>query len=102
MLVRPRVGAARCRNRWKLSVVPELSLRCTGLMAVAGRVMPGLSRAMAGSFHVVIFESKIPARTCGFRVSLSTPSRLWWRWRPVRQRAGYARRRCRRSALSRR
>ena len=60
----------------KLSVVPESSARCTGVIAVSGSVASGLSPAMAGSFQVVIAPVKMPAMVAGDRFSSSTPSRL--------------------------
>lgn len=58
-------------------MVPELShLRCTGTILVAGRVTPGFNAAIAGSFQVVILESKICARTVGLSFRFSMPSRL--------------------------
>ena len=51
----------------KLLVVPEPSERCTGVMAVLGRLTPGLSAAMAGSFQVLMAPSKIPAMVAAVR-----------------------------------
>ena len=38
----------------KFCVVPDLSERLTGVIARSGSVTPGLSAAIAGSFHLVI------------------------------------------------
>src|SRR6201746_1237813 len=53
----------------KLAVVPEPSERTTGVILSAGSVMPGLSLTRAGSFHVVIFLSKIFAMEAESRFS---------------------------------
>lgn len=58
-----------------MSVVPEESERCDGRIGVAGSPAPGLSLTIAGSFHIVIRESKISARVGASRVSLLTPGR---------------------------
>src|SRR5450631_386641 len=71
------VGAAAARYLVKFSVVPEESERKKTLMAVAGRVMPGLMAAIAGSFHLVITPLKIFAVTAGVRISLLTPLTLY-------------------------
>ena len=42
-------------------VVPDSSERWTTEIAVLGRVTPGFSAAIAGSFHVVIFPLKMSA-----------------------------------------
>src|SRR5579871_152323 len=42
-------------------VVPEESERCTTVMAVLGRLRPGFSALMAGSFQVLIWPMKILA-----------------------------------------
>src|SRR6516162_2299743 len=55
------LGAASVRNLVKLAVVPEESERTAMAIAVLGRVTPELSAAMAGSFHLVILPSKMPA-----------------------------------------
>jgi hypothetical protein len=60
----------------KLSVVPDSSARFTGVIGVAGSVTPGLSAAMAGSFHVVICRLKIRAMVEGAIWRESMPSRL--------------------------
>ena len=44
-----------------MNVVPDPSERCTTAIAVLGSLMPGLSFAIAGSFHFVISPRKILA-----------------------------------------
>ena len=61
----------------KLLVVPEPSERCTTAIAVLGRVTPGLSAAIFGSFHVLIWVDMMPARVSAVSCSLSTPLRLY-------------------------
>src|SRR5262245_34222956 len=76
----PRVHAgpaAATRYLLKLLVVPEPSERCTTVILVAGRFTPGLSAAMAGSFHIVIDVPKILPSVSGLNWSLSTPCRLY-------------------------
>ena len=60
----------------KFAVVPESSERLTGVIAVSGSVASGLSAAIAGSFQVVIFWSKIPAIVSGESCSSVTSGRL--------------------------
>ena len=60
----------------KFCVVPDLSDRLTGVIARSGRVAPGLSAAMAGSFHFAILRSKICPIVVGARFSSVTPGRL--------------------------
>ena len=60
----------------KFAVVPDSSERWTGVMSVSGRSAPGLSAAMAGSFHFVISPLKIFAVVSGASCRLSTPGRL--------------------------
>ena len=59
-----------------MPVVPDLSERCTGLIARSGRVAPELSAAMAGSFHFVMVPAKMPATVFASRFSESTPGTL--------------------------
>jgi hypothetical protein len=59
----------------KFLVVPDLSPRCTGVMAVLGSFAFGFSAAIFGSFQVVIEPLKIPAIVAGDRFSSETPSR---------------------------
>ncbi len=49
-----RFPAASMRNWEKFWVVPEESERTATVIAVLGRVTPGLSAAIAESFHFVI------------------------------------------------
>ncbi len=60
----------------KFAVVPDLSERCTGVMARSGSVTPSFVAAIAGSFQFVIVPAKMPAIVAGSRLSESTPSRL--------------------------
>src|SRR4029453_1939927 len=69
-------GAAAVRYLVKLLVVPEPSERWATVIAVSGRLAPGLSLAMAGSFHFVIFAWKMSASVSGLSCSLSAPDRL--------------------------
>src|SRR2546421_7496293 len=64
------------RNLVKLSVVPELSDRCTVKIFVDGSVAPWLSAAIAGSFQVVTFPAKIFAMVAGLSCRLVTPLTL--------------------------
>jgi hypothetical protein len=61
-------AAVAARYSVKFSVVPESSERLTGVMAVSGSWASGLSAAIAGSFHVVIFWLKIFAMVAGREV----------------------------------
>src|SRR5258705_6059008 len=70
------VGDAFLRNRVKLLVVPDASVRCTTAIAVDGKVAPEFSAAILGSFHVVIDPMKMPARVSALSWSLSTPLTL--------------------------
>src|SRR3954463_7725980 len=58
-------GAAAFRNLVKFSVVPDPSDRWATTMAVEGSFTPGLSAAMALSFHVLIWRRKILAIVSG-------------------------------------
>src|SRR2546429_8081933 len=64
------------RNLVELSVVPELSDRCTARIFVAGSVAPELSAAIAGSFQVVTLPAKIFAMVAGLSWRLDTPVTL--------------------------
>ena len=68
---------AAVRYLVKLSVVPEDSERCTVAMASVGRVTPGLTAAIALSFQLVILPPKMDTSSCGVRISLLTPDRLY-------------------------
>src|SRR6202011_1140467 len=52
---------AESRYFWKLSVVPDSSLRKTTWIGSPGSETPGFSAATAGSFHVVMAPLKILA-----------------------------------------
>src|SRR5947209_3207678 len=52
-------GSAAVRNLVKPSVVPEESDRWTTVIAVLGRLRPGLSDLIAGSFQALIWPRKI-------------------------------------------
>src|SRR5215475_1398607 len=69
------LGAAVFRNFVKFDVVPDASARCTIVMSVLGRVTPGLSAAIAGSFHFLTSPWKILAIVSGESCSLVTPLR---------------------------
>ena len=69
-------GATAARYCWKFSVVPDLSERDTVVMSVPGSVTPGLSAAMAGSFHLVMSWFMIFASVSGDSWRESTPLRL--------------------------
>src|SRR6266498_5494872 len=71
------VGAAATRYLVKLLVVPEPSERCATVIGLAGRVTPGLSAAITGSFQVLTSRWKILAMVSGLSWSLSTPDRLY-------------------------
>ena len=59
-------------------MVPEESERWAMVIAVLGRVTPGLSAAIAGSFHFVILPWKMLAMTGADSCSgLLTPDRLY-------------------------
>jgi hypothetical protein len=57
-------------------VVPDLSLRWTGVIAVLGSCALGLSALIAGSSQVVIDPEKILPIVSGDSCRLSTPLRL--------------------------
>ena len=58
-------------------MVPEESERTAVVIAVLGRVTPGLIDVIAESFHLVILPSKISAMTVGVSFRLVTPDRLY-------------------------
>ena len=69
--------APSTRNWEKFWVVPEESERTAMVIVLLGRVTPGLSAAIAESFHFVILPSKMPAITGADSWSgLLTPDRL--------------------------
>src|SRR6204780_6024802 len=53
------LGTASLRNRVKFCVVPEESERTASVIAVLGRVTPGLIAAIAELFQVVILPWKM-------------------------------------------
>ena len=57
------LAAAFFRYSEKFCVVPEESERTAGVIAVHGRLTPGLSALIAGSFQVVMLPWKMFART---------------------------------------
>src|ERR1700722_13455654 len=67
---------ASTRNWEKFWVVPEESARRTMVMAVLGRVTPGLSALIAESFHFVILPWKMPAIVGADSFRLETLGRL--------------------------
>src|ERR1700691_4127668 len=71
------LGTASLRNRVKFCVVPEESERTAMVIGVLGRLTPGLSALMAGSFHVLIWPWKIFAIVVGSSLRLLTPDRLY-------------------------
>src|SRR5450755_5197253 len=59
-------------------VVPDPSDRWTTLMAVLGRLAPGLAAARAGSFQVAILPRKMPAMISGvILIGAESPVRLY-------------------------
>src|SRR6202008_2303643 len=64
---------ATSRYCWKLSVVPDSSLRKTTLMGVDGMLAFGFSALIAGSSHVLIAPLKILAAVGPSRISELTP-----------------------------
>ena len=61
----------------KPDVVPDESERCTTVIDVLGRLMPGLSALIAASFHVLIWPWKILAMVGPSSLSpLLIPDRL--------------------------
>src|SRR4051794_35922651 len=71
------VGAALVRYLVNALVVPEPSARWATTMAVDGRVVPGLSALIAGSFQVLMSRWKILAMVSALSDSLVTPPRLY-------------------------
>src|SRR5215475_4370611 len=60
----------------KLSLVPELSARCTVVIFVDGRLAPELSAAISGSFHLVTLPAKMSASVVPDSCRLLTPLTL--------------------------
>ena len=71
------VGAPSTRNWEKFAVVPEESERRAIVIAVLGRLTPGLIDLIAGSFHVVILPWKMSAMSVGVSFRFLTPGRLY-------------------------
>src|ERR1700727_1125987 len=72
----PRVQAlpAASTRYWeKFAVVPEESERTSSVIAELGRLTPGLSAVIAGSFQVLIWPSKIFARVGASSLRPVTP-----------------------------
>src|SRR5215475_13994305 len=69
-------GADCSRNEEKFAVVPEESERRAMVTAVLGRLTPGLSDAIFGSFHFLMSPWKRSAMTAGSSFRLLTPDRL--------------------------
>src|SRR5580698_2100194 len=67
---------APSRYCWKLSVVPDWSLRNTTWIGRLGNAVPALRAVIAGSFHVLIVPLKIFAVVAPSRFSEVTPSML--------------------------
>src|ERR1700730_7110024 len=68
--------AASTRYWEKFAVVPEESARTSRVIEVLGRLRPGLSALIAGSFQVLIVPWKIPARVVASSLSPVMPGRL--------------------------
>ena len=70
-------GAPSTRNWEKFWVVPDESERWAMVIAVLGSLTPGLSAAIAGSFHLLILPWKMSAMTGADSFRLLTPDRLY-------------------------
>src|ERR1700746_584899 len=68
---------ASCRNSVKFCVVPEESERTARLIGVLGRLTPGLSALIAGSFQLLILPWKMLAMVGASSFRLETPDRLY-------------------------
>jgi hypothetical protein len=68
--------AASTRYWEKFAVVPEESERTARVIVVLGRLAPGLSALIAGSFQVLMVPWKIPARVVASSFRPVTPGRL--------------------------
>src|SRR6266436_6700166 len=72
------LGAASTRNSEKFCVVPDESERTARVIGVLGRLTPGLSALIAGSFHFVILAWKMSAMVVASSCSgLLRPGRLY-------------------------
>src|SRR5262249_21730154 len=69
-------GAALLSQVVKFCVVPELSERCATVIDVLGSFALGLSAAIAGSFHVLIWRWKIFAVVSAESWRFFTPDTL--------------------------
>src|SRR5215468_7671235 len=69
-------GADCTRNEEKFEVVPEESERRAMVIAVLGRLTPGLSAVIFGSFHFLMSAWKIPAMTGPSSFRFVTPGTL--------------------------
>src|ERR1700722_111537 len=69
--------AASTRYWEKFAVVPEESERTARVIAELGRLTPGLSAVIAGSFQVLIWPWKIFARVVASSFSPVMPDRLY-------------------------
>src|SRR5215469_17249691 len=69
-------GAESTRNWEKFAVVPEESERRAMVTAVLGRLTPGLSAVIFGSFHFLMSPWKRPAMTGPSSFRFVTPGRL--------------------------
>src|SRR6478672_153699 len=67
---------AASRYFWKLSVVPDSSLRKITLIGAAGRVAPSFSALISGASHVLTVPLKILASVGPSSTKPSTPSAL--------------------------
>src|SRR5215813_1051826 len=70
-------GAPSTRNSEKFWVVPEESERRAMVIAVLGRLTPGLSALIFESFHFVILAWKMSAMTGASSFRFLTPARLY-------------------------
>ena len=68
---------ASCRNSVKFCVVPEESERTARVIGVLGRLTPGLTALIAGSFQEVILAWKMSEISVGVSLRLLTPGRLY-------------------------
>src|SRR5262252_1892091 len=69
--------AAFSRNREKFAVVPDESERTASVIALLGRLAPGLIDLIAELFQDVILPWKMSAMTVGVSFRLLTPERLY-------------------------
>src|SRR5215469_16727837 len=72
-----QVGADSVRNREKFAVVPEESERTARAIGVLGRLTPGLSALIAGSFQVLMWPWKMFAMVGMSSFRLLTPDTLY-------------------------